>query len=231
MIGKALLNVASIEHELGEEGERIERAVFDSTVRNYYLKRPDEAEDSLRTLRQSNYLDPRDAVMHTIPAEYCVDHDVTEETIKVLLQKGLHLSTISGIQEQKEALIDYYHMVFKKALSELSVDDKNNPEVVESLRRAFLNFPTIPYVFLPVAAPPRVTEHGGAMGTSYALATSIPQNIDDMLCKTYISHCVSYMIGEMEARCGVKEITFATDIYYDFWVAGNATLYFFLQLV
>lgn len=228
MISKAILYSTLVDHELNQKNERIERANFDSSIRDYYMKRPDNAADSLYTLRQCNYLNPNEAVLHNIPANFIIDKEETEKTIKALLQKGLYHSTVQTIAEEKLALVDYYTELYQNAVDRLTPEEKQSSTVIEALRKQHLDFKVMPYVFMPIGAPPRHTEDGKF--NYYALCTSIPQNVDDVLCKTYISHCIAYMLGEMEARCNVKKISLKRDIYYDFYIVADATLYFFLCL-
>lgn len=233
IIETALSESTSIVHD-ETQATRKERFGFDSNMRRRFMKRPPEAEDSLRTIKAYNYMNPATVVMHNIPSSFGVDTVVTEKTIKTLLQKGVHKSTIEQIKEAKQDIIDYYTAGFQYAVSQLSEEERAKPENTERLRKQYCEFPSFPYILMGKDAEHspalRVTTDDGGRNTYYAMCTTIPQNVDDLMCKTYISQCIHYMLGQMGEQCGIKEIGLDKDIYYDYLITENATLYLFLHL-
>lgn len=232
VIETALSESTLFEHD-EYQASRKERFAFDSNIRRRYMRRPPDAEDSLQTIRAYNYMNPATVVMHNIPTKFGVDTEVTEKTIKVLLQKGVHPSTIEQIKEAKQDIIDYYTAGFDEALSLLSDEERAMPEKVEALRKQYCEFPVFPYILMghdEHSPQLRVTTDDNGRNTYYAMCTTIPQNVDDLMSKTYISQCIHYMLGQMGEQCGITWFGLDKDIYYDYLIAENALLYLFLHI-
>lgn len=237
----------AIVHDYDHQASRKERASFDSNIRWRYTRRPVTAEDSLVTIRTYNYLDPTTVIMQNIPSAFGVDNGVTAKTIKSLLQKGVSSEEILQIKQQKADIVDYYKEGFLCEVRGLGLDcdeakliDADNLPAcvqndvrVEQLREKYLVFPAFPFISMARTAestpPMRVTVENNN-DTFYALSTTIPQNVDDCMSKSYIGHCIDYMLWRLDEQCGIKEIGLDTDIYYDYLITENATLYLFLHL-
>lgn len=236
----------AIVHDYETQTSHKERACFDSNIRWRYTRRPVSAEDSLVTIRTYNYVNPATVIMQNIPAEFGIDESITANTIRLLLEKGVTPDEIEQIKQQKSDIIEYYKEGFLYEVRGLGLqceeadlsDADNLPEHIQNdvrvkqLRDKYLVFPAFPYMTMartPESTPPlRVTEENN--DTYYALSTTIPQNIDDCMSKTFIAHCIDYMLWRLDEQCGIKEIGLDTDIYYDYLIVENATLYLFLQL-
>ena len=232
IIETALTESASIVHD-PLAMTRTERFGFDSNIRRRYEKRPREAEDSLNTIRTYNYIDPSTVVMENIPASYGSDKKVTDETIKKLLQKGVHPSWIETIPHHKQAVVTHYETLYQMALSQLKDDEKTDTIKVEALRKQYCDFTVFPFILMgkdEEHSPSLRVTRDDVNNTYYALSTSVPQNVSDIMTKTYISLCVHYMLGKMGEDYGLIEIGLDTDVYYDYLTTENATLYLFLHL-
>lgn len=251
VIATALSESTSIVHSENQQS-RVSRFEFDSNIRWRYERRPVEAEDSLRTIRAYNYMNPDSVVMMNIPPMFGIDTEITEKTIKHLLEKGVVMSTINQIMEMKQSIIDYYkaglsyelyQLIGKEVeegdpdmtIEDLSPEMRNTPEVLE-LQEKYLDFPPFPYILMgkDIEHSPRLRvtlDDVNSNSTYYALCTTVPQHVDDLMCKTYIGQCVHYMIGTMGEQCQINEIGLNTDVYYDYLITENATLYIFLHLL
>ena len=302
VIETALAESTFIVHEENQQS-RASRFNFDSNIKRRYLRRPDEAEDSLRTIRAYNYMNPDTVVMVNIPSDFGINSEVTAKTIKILLEKGVIASTIESIKVMMADIIEYYTAGYEAELSQAMEDKeaelskledeimidltpygdgkspKSMPSTLEEelkselyirseeerlkldthgleamyrekrldelerkhdtrvarLKKQYLDFPPFPYILmgkdLENCPALRVSKDDISNGsTYYALSTTVPQQVYDLMCKTYMSQCVQYMLGEMDVQFGIKEIGIDTDVYYDYLITENATLYIFLHL-
>lgn len=232
IIETALSESASIVHD-PLAMSRTERFGFDSNIRRRYEKRPREAEDSLYTIRTYNYIDPGTVVMENIPSSYGTDKKATDETIKKLLQKGVHPSWIETIPFHKQAVVNYYESLYQMALSQLKDEEKTDTVKVDALRKQYCDFTVFPFILMgkdEQHSPSLRVTREDAKNTYYALSTSIPQHVSDIMTKTYIGLCIHYMLGKMAEDYGINEIGLDTDVYYDYLTSENATLYLFLHL-
>lgn len=215
------------------EGDRkTERITYDTNIRKKYLRRSDDLEDSLRTIRAYNYYNPSTAIIIPLPREFTVDKKITDKIIQEMKQKGLVNSTIQSIKNNREDVIAHCEYLYQCQLQCLSEKEKTE-EMLNFLKYNYLEFPLFPYVSLGTTpgseVPLRVTKE--KRSTYYALSTSIPQNIsDDYSVKTYITGCIHYMIWKIQECTNKPTIDADTEIYYDFLVKENATVYFFLNL-
>lgn len=233
IIETALSESASIVHD-PLAMSRTERFGFDSNIRRRYEKRPMDAEDSLYTIRTYNYIDPDTVVMENIPSSYGTDKKATDETIKKLLQKGVHPSWIETIPYHKQAVVDYWESRYQMAVAQLKDEEKTDTLKVDALRKQYCDFGVFPFILMGKdeqhSPSIRITRED-TKNTYYTLSTSIPLNVSDIMAKTYIGHCVHYMLAKMGEDYGINEIGLDTDVYYDYYLTPNKeTLYLFLHL-
>lgn len=212
---------------------RDERYSFDSNIRRYYLKRPVDTEDSLQTIKAYNYLNPDTVVMQNLSPLFGLDEEVTAEETRILLGKGVFSSTIERIKEQKADVIAYYNDGFEFAVESLSIEERTDERVAQ-LKEQYTGFKKFPYILMG-----KDIEHCPHLRVTmvnsddiyYALCTTMPQNVDDLMGKKYIEQLVHYMLGQLEENHGYTEIGLDTDLYYDFYYTENAILYLFLHLM
>ena len=233
MIESALVESSYIEKDPAEEGDKCSRISFDSNIRKAYINRKDEIEDSLRSIRAYNYLNPTSAIIVPIPEKFTIDKEVTLKTYTLLKEAGLNDSTIESMIEQRESVKNHCLELYDIQLANLPEDKKEDTRTLDFLRKTYLEVPSYPYIRLATKeedeAPLRVTK--GKNSIYYALSTSVPLNIsDDIIVKSYLGGCIHYMLWQIEKVSGLKSLDESKHVYYDYYIVENSTVYFFINV-
>ena len=212
---------------------RNERIHLDQGIRYRYVNRPQEADDSLYCLRQNHYLDPASLIMCTIPATYMMDDTVTSRIDQTLRGSGLNETELQEIKYAKQQLYQDSIVLCEKRIAGMKTEERQNVELCAQIKEHFLAQLAFPYIAeardRKGSAPVHVTNESGR-GTFLALATTVPQNMEPAMSQTFIELCLDYLIDALRRQCHLEEISHDTEIYYDFLVAPNATLYLFINL-
>lgn len=207
----------------GPNETRDERIKHDPNLKKRYLKRPVEASDSLQTIGEYHLLDPAtDAQVFYLPRD-------DEESRRILKEKGFPEKDIQNQIDGKQVIINYYKAGYETELSKLPRKQRSNPAILMQLQQKYLELDKFPVCRVGITdrAPPLNMSDDR---THYALATLIPQDLDNLLKKNYIGAMMNYFFFCLRNDHGIEAIDTETVLYYDYHLTSTGVLYFFFNL-
>lgn len=222
-----LVRSAFFQHEAGDKRE--DRFSHDASIKRYYERRDEKVEDSLKTIKSYNYLNPDAAIMLAIHKDFLVNANRKRMTIKLLKSKGIDDNEIEIIEKGIKDLTQYYEQMCLYAIEDL---EEKTDTAIANVKEGFV-IPCFPYVNFSTRGwempHVRITKID-SRSKYYALCTTIPQNSEDLVTKTFIGNCLNHLLFQIEKQENIEQVGTETGVYYDYLIKENAVLYLFINL-